>query len=169
MLLEDNFANRTWHRKLKSVWNPDKWVLIWECFVRAIQWIPTWQGLDSFQNSLHPCSLDKSSLSIRRVNYTDLDNRLIRLSPLTRTPSRIAGWVTGHWRICLGWSLDSWPHRTSPRELYRSKSRTSYCSGKHQIDYQRVPEYHGVSHLKGWKKIIVVKKVSFYYWTLERE
>ena len=43
-------------------------VLIWEFLVRAIQWIPTQQGLDGFQKSLHPCALDASSLGIGRVN-----------------------------------------------------------------------------------------------------
>ena len=36
--------------------------------MKAIQSIPTWQGIDSFQKSLRPCSLDESSLSIERVN-----------------------------------------------------------------------------------------------------
>ena len=35
--------------------------------MRVIQWIPTWQGLNVFQNSLGPCALDESSLSIGRV------------------------------------------------------------------------------------------------------
>ena len=39
----------------------------WEYSARAIQWIPTWQGLGDFQLSLCPSSLGKSSLSIRRV------------------------------------------------------------------------------------------------------
>ena len=43
------------------------WVLIWEYWARAIQWIPTWQGLDSFQWYLRPCALDKNSLRIGRV------------------------------------------------------------------------------------------------------
>ena len=36
--------------------------------MRAIQWIPTQQGLDGYQKSLHPCALDERSLSIVRVN-----------------------------------------------------------------------------------------------------
>ena len=36
-------------KTLKNVWNPSKWVLIWECSARAIQWIPTWQGWHGFQ------------------------------------------------------------------------------------------------------------------------
>ena len=48
-------------------WNPGKWVLIWKYSVRAIQWIPKWQGSDAFQKSLHSCVLNKSSLSIGRV------------------------------------------------------------------------------------------------------
>ena len=53
-----NFANIKWCKNLKNDWNPGKWVLIWEYSVRAIQWIPIWQGLDGFQKSLHPCVLD---------------------------------------------------------------------------------------------------------------
>ena len=57
-------------KKLKYDWNPGTWVLIWEYSARAIQWIPTWKGLDGFQKSLCPCVLGKSSLSIGRVNPT---------------------------------------------------------------------------------------------------
>ena len=64
-----NLANTKYSRKnLKNDCNLDKWVLIWEYSVRAIQWIPTWQGFDFwfliFQKNLHPCALGKSSLSI---------------------------------------------------------------------------------------------------------
>ena len=37
-------------KTVKSYWNPGIWVLIWEYTVRAIIWIPTWQGLDGSQN-----------------------------------------------------------------------------------------------------------------------
>ena len=60
-------------KKLKNVWNPSIWVLIREYLARAIQWIPTWQGLDGFQRSLHPCALNESGLSNVRVklrNYS---------------------------------------------------------------------------------------------------
>ena len=53
---------------LENDWNPGTWVLIRENSARAIQWVPTWQGLDGFQKSLRPCTLDESSLSIGRVN-----------------------------------------------------------------------------------------------------
>ena len=52
---------------LKNDGNPGIWVLIWEYWVRAIQWIPTWPGLDGFRKSLDPCSLGLSSLSTGRV------------------------------------------------------------------------------------------------------
>ena len=69
MLLVANLANtKSCKKAKKNDWNPDKWVLIWEYSVRAFQWIPTWQGLDGFQKSLHSCALDESSLSIERVN-----------------------------------------------------------------------------------------------------
>ena len=45
---------------LKTDWNPGTWVLIWEHSARAIQRIPTWQGFDGFQKSLHPYALDES-------------------------------------------------------------------------------------------------------------
>ena len=67
MLLVANLASRKWCKKLKNDWNPGKWVLIWEGSGRAVQWIPTWQGLDGFQRSLHPSALGESSLSIGRV------------------------------------------------------------------------------------------------------
>ena len=68
MLLVANLANTKW---CKNNWKitetlPHQ-VLIWEYSTRAVQWIPTWQGLDGFQNSLRACALDKSSLSIGRV------------------------------------------------------------------------------------------------------
>ena len=40
-----------------------------ECSAIAFQWILTWQGLDGYQEYLHPCALDESSLSIGRVNW----------------------------------------------------------------------------------------------------
>ena len=53
-------------KKLKNDWNPGIWVLIWEYLVRAIQWIPIWQGLNIFQKSLCPWALYEISLSIGR-------------------------------------------------------------------------------------------------------
>ena len=35
---------------------PGTLVFIGESSARAFQWIPTWQGLDDFQKSLHPCA-----------------------------------------------------------------------------------------------------------------
>ena len=54
-------------KMLENDWNPGIWVLIWEHSARAFQWIPTWQGLNGFQKSLHSCALDERSLSIGRV------------------------------------------------------------------------------------------------------
>ena len=54
-------------KKTNNYWNPGSWVLIWEHPVRAIQWIPTGQGLDGFQRSLRSCAWDVSSFSIGRV------------------------------------------------------------------------------------------------------
>ena len=60
--------NKMMQKNIKNDWNPGTWVLIWENSTRAIQWIPTWQGLDGFQKPLHPCALDEISLSIGRQN-----------------------------------------------------------------------------------------------------
>ena len=80
MLLVANLASRKWCKKLKTDWNPGMWVLIWEYSARAIQWIPTWQGLEDFQNLLHPCALDESSLSIGRVKCSSVWLLLRKLS-----------------------------------------------------------------------------------------
>ena len=58
-------------KKTENVWNPGKWVLIWEYSARSILWIATWQGLDGFQKSLHLCALDESFLSIEKVDYLE--------------------------------------------------------------------------------------------------
>ena len=68
MLLLANLTNKNDAKNLKNDWNTGTWVLIWEYSVRTIQWIPTWQGSDCFQKSLHPCALGNSCLSIVRVN-----------------------------------------------------------------------------------------------------
>ena len=44
------------------------WHIIWEYSVRTTQWIPTWQGLNVFQKSLHHSALKESGLSIGKVN-----------------------------------------------------------------------------------------------------
>ena len=67
ILLVANLGNAKWCKNLKNDWNPGILVLIWEHSTRAIQWVPTWPGLDGFQKSLRPSALEKSSLSIRRV------------------------------------------------------------------------------------------------------
>ena len=51
MLLVANVTNIRWCKKNTGKWlNPCTWVFIWEYSVKAIWWIPTWQGLDDFQN-----------------------------------------------------------------------------------------------------------------------
>ena len=56
-LLVANLVNRKLsEKKLRNDRSPGTWVLIWEYSSRAIQWIPTWQGLGVFQKSLHPCA-----------------------------------------------------------------------------------------------------------------
>ena len=70
MLLLANFGQyKLIQKKTENDWNPGTWVLIWEYSARAIQWIPTWPGLDGFHNFLCSWALDKSSLSIWRVKF----------------------------------------------------------------------------------------------------
>ena len=65
-------------KNLKNDWNPDKWVLIWRNSVRAIQWIPTWQGFICFLKIYASLCLDKSSLSIiERVNSPSTTHAVI--------------------------------------------------------------------------------------------
>ena len=52
--------------------------LIWEYSARAIQWIPTWQGLDGFQKSLRSCASEESSLSIGRVNPSNTEETFVK-------------------------------------------------------------------------------------------
>ena len=47
----------------------------------AIQRIPTWQGIDGFQISLHPCALGESSLGIGRVKTYEVDLPLCQKNP----------------------------------------------------------------------------------------
>ena len=75
ILLAANLSNAK-----KNTWNHVKWVFIWEYSVRAFQWIPTWQGLDAFPNSLHTCTLDKRSLSIERVDYSPQADLSLRVA-----------------------------------------------------------------------------------------
>ena len=85
-LVVANLAITKWCKNLINDWNPGKWELIWEYSVRAILWIPTWQGLDGFQRYLHPCVLDESSLDIGRVNLLGLT---VRVTPLTLSVLRL--------------------------------------------------------------------------------
>ena len=57
MLLKANFANLN-DKKAKNHWNPSIWALIWEYAAIAIQWMPTWQGLNGFHKFLHLWALD---------------------------------------------------------------------------------------------------------------
>ena len=68
MQLVAYLAYTKWCKKnhWKNDWKSGTLVLIWEYSVRAIKWIPTWQGWDVFSKSLSD-ALDESSLSIGRV------------------------------------------------------------------------------------------------------
>ena len=105
-----------WWNQLKNYWNPIIWVLIWEYSARAIQWIPTWQGLDDFQNLLISSALDESSLSIERVNWSvgmgTVENSTVRFgfrfcfygSVLSRFPKRFINdisWIRNYAMECV--------------------------------------------------------------------
>ena len=77
MLLVANLANTKWSKISENDWNPGRWVLIWEHSSRAIQWIPTWQGLVGFQRCLRSCAFDESSLSIGRVKRKLLTHQTV--------------------------------------------------------------------------------------------
>ena len=47
-------------------------VLIWEYSVRAIQWIPTWQGVDVCQKSLCSCALAKVALALEALSTNNM-------------------------------------------------------------------------------------------------
>ena len=68
MLLVPNFADTKWWKKLKNDRNL-AYGYSYECTVKAILWISTWQGLYDFQKSLHYCALEESRLSIGIVKY----------------------------------------------------------------------------------------------------
>ena len=59
MLLVANVANSKDEKKLKNDRNPDTSVLIWEYSTKAIQWIPTWQGVDGFQKTFAPLCFER--------------------------------------------------------------------------------------------------------------
>ena len=68
MLQVANFANTKWckatGKRLKHWYNATHLRVLSQ---RAFKWIPTWQGLDGYQQALHACPLEESSLSIGRV------------------------------------------------------------------------------------------------------
>ena len=72
MLVVANLSMIKWCKNLENDWNPGVWVLIWKYSARAIQWIPTWQGFDGFQEILRSCVLDEISRSIGRVKGSPL-------------------------------------------------------------------------------------------------
>ena len=92
-------------KNMKNDINHRKWVLIWEYSARAIQWIPTWQGLGSFQKFLCPCTLDESSLSIGRVKEkrTLCSGELVCAVSGDQTASCIDGTVMPAWSFDQYW------------------------------------------------------------------
>ena len=58
---------------------------------RAIQLIPTWQGFNDFQKSLHLCPLDKNSLS---KGWEALINKFSQ--NILRQPALFLSWIPKH-------------------------------------------------------------------------
>ena len=95
--------------RLKYDWNPGTWLLIWEYSMRAFWWIPTWQDLDDFQNSLSSCALDECSLGIERVNMTV--NIVWWLSSCALVVSALKGLIwhySFHLFLLIGLSKEGW-------------------------------------------------------------
>ena len=82
-----------------SYWNPGIWVLIWMHSVRAFQWIPTWQGLEGFQESLRPCALDKSILSIWRFKGFNVPWFILLFVFSEGLTIFSPSWVTSSWNL----------------------------------------------------------------------
>ena len=78
----DNLANTEQCKTPENDWNSATWVLIGEYSARAIQWIPTWEGLDGFQKCLCPCALDECSLIIGRIKVDEMLQCLVLLGAI---------------------------------------------------------------------------------------
>ena len=82
-------ANLTKAKWCKKSWNMTETLAYSESILRG--WIPTWQGLDGFQKSLHLCALDESSLSIGRVKMCFLGKLWGSLMQIVYMASHISG------------------------------------------------------------------------------
>ena len=85
----------------KILKNTGTWILICEYLLRAIQWIPIWQGLDGFYESLRPCALDKITLSIGRVN----DHFRWRKGCILVTKCVGMSWQFTEWHLFKMWGV----------------------------------------------------------------
>ena len=78
-------------KTLKIDWNPGIWVLIWEYSARAIQSIPTSQGLDGY------CDLDKVASALKELKAAS-----------RKAHSSICVKLTHNWLFtCIGGKLTS--------------------------------------------------------------
>ena len=96
MLLVAYWANTKWCKKTEKM--SETLAHSSESTHHAIQWIPTWQGLDNFQKSLHPSALGGSRISIgrfRRGNIIITVNRC-RLVAYFREISTRGTWNAWH-------------------------------------------------------------------------
>ena len=59
-------------KHLKNDWNPGTWVIIREYSVRAILWIPTWQGLEWFSRFCIPLLLPKVASAFEGLRCRDV-------------------------------------------------------------------------------------------------
>ena len=131
-------------KHLKNDWNPGIWVLIWEYSVTAIQWIPTWQGLDDFQESLHLCALDKSRLSIWMVKKQILYWGSFTLHSIGRVKSsavalRVAHVLCNHLRLSLIVWSDNPSHSPATISRLTLTHRVSITHRKQSQSRRNIP------------------------------
>ena len=102
MLLVANLANTKWCKNLENDWNPGIWVLIWKHSSRAIQWIPTWQGLDGFKGFCVLVLWTKVAAALEGLTW---QYRQLCLIPTDVAPKSLSGlgktWIMHIGVICI--------------------------------------------------------------------
>ena len=94
--------------------------------MRAIQWIPTWQGLDGYQKFLRPSAYDESCRDIGRVkNYNYF------LFPARRSCHGGAGTAAG-WSKAVDMLIETGQVRVSNCDLVSSVGKSAVHSPSQQ-------------------------------------
>ena len=119
MLLVANLVITKWCKKMKNDLNHGVWVLVWEYSARAFHWIPTWQALNGFQNFLHFSPMDKSNLSMERINQKSWQNNQLIIQELVSTTIKSAALSLGYNAIHI--PLEKW--KWISREFFLSYTR----------------------------------------------